>query len=532
MFRTFINNGVSSLKKIFREDRTMANRRFEMYQYRQVIHRMRMGETDRAIARSKFMGRLKCAQVRAVADKNGWLNDTPLPDDQVLSKMFKNSTPNNTQASQCKPHEKQIKKWVAAGIQGTTIHRALVDQFGFTGSYSSVRRLLQKLGKAKPDASCMLDFAPAEAAQVDFGKGPDIVDALSGNEIKTWIFVMTLCFSRHMYAEVITDQKVPTWLACHRRAFEFFNGIPHKMIIDNAKCAITRACYRDPEVQRSYGELAEGYGFLISPCPPRDPKKKGRVESGVKYVKKNFVPLRQFRSLTDANEQLKNWLMETAGNRIHGTTRQKPLTMFAETEKLMLQPLPDVPPQLAQWTQVKVHGNCHVQFEKSYYSAPFRLVRQALWLKATDNTVKLYHDLNLVAVHPRKKPGLKSTVDDHLPPEALAYKMQDPRWCLKQAKAIGSHCHQFIRELFAHRVLDNLRAAQGVIGLGKKYGSARLEAACQRALFFDNPKYRTVKSILSQGLDQVPVENDQVPLSSTYTTSARFMRTAAELQVH
>ena len=511
----------------------MANRRFEMYQYRQVIHRMRMGETDRAIARSKLMGRLKCAHVRAVADENGWLEETPLPDDKILAEAFKKPSPNTTQTSQCKPYEKQIKKWVEAGIQGTTIHRALVEQFGFAGSYSSVRRHLRKIDKAKPDTTCMLDFAPGEAVQVDFGKGPDITDAFTGQKSKTWIFVMTLCFSRHMYAEIITDQKVPTWLACHRRAFEFFNGIPHKVIIDNAKCAITRACYRDPEVQRSYGELAEGYGFLISPCPPRDPKKKGRVESGVKYVKKNFVPLRQFRSLTDASQQLKIWLMETAGNRIHGTTRQKPLTMFAETEKLMLQPLPDVPPQLAQWTQVKVHGNCHVQFEKSYYSAPFRLVRQQLWLKATDNTVKLYRELKLVAVHPRlKKPGSKSTIDEHLPPEALAYKMQDPQWCLKQAKEIGSHCHQFIRELFADRVLDNLRAAQGVVGLKKKYGPARLEAACRRALFFGNPKYRTVKSILSQGLDQVPVENDQVPLSSTYTSSARFLRAAAELQVH
>jgi len=519
--------------KTIREDHIMANRRFEMYQYRQVIHRMRMGETDRAIARSKLMGRLKCAQVRAVADQNGWLKDTPLPEDPVLVEMFKKSTPNITHDSRCQPHEEQIKKWFEAGIQGTTIHRALVDQFGFAGSYSSVRRLLQKFDKIKPDVSCMLDFAPAEAAQVDFGKGPAITDAFSGHEIKTWIFVMTLCFSRHMYAEIVTDQKVPTWLACHRRAFEFFNGLPRKLIIDNAKCAITRACFRDPEVQRSYGELAEGYGFLISPCPPKDPRKKGRVESGVKYVKNNFVPLRQFRSLSDANGQLKRWLMETAGNRIHGTTRQKPLTLFAETEKLMLQPLPDVPPQLAQWVQVKLHGNCHVQFEKSYYSAPFRLVRRQLWLKATDNTVKLYHDLNLVAVHPRlKKPGLKSTVDEHLPPEALAYKMQDPQWCLKQAKAVGSHCHQFICDLFADRVLDNLRAAQGVIGLGKKYGPARLEAACRRALFFENPKYRTVKSILAQGLDQLPLEKDKVLLSSIYTCSARFMRTPAELQVN
>ena len=182
---------------------------------------------------------------------------------------------------------------------------------------------------------------------------------------------------------------------------------------------------------------------------------------------------------------------------------------------------------------MKLHGNCHVQFEKAYYSAPFRLVHQSLWLKATDNAVKIYHNLELVAIHPRlKRPGLKSTVDEHLPPEALAYKMQDPQWCLKQAQAIGDHCHQLIRDLFADRVLDNLRAAQGIIGLGKKYGSTRLEAACKRALFFDNPRYRTVKSILAQGLDQVPVADDAVLLSSIYTASARFMRTAAELQIN
>ena len=100
---------------------------------------------------------------------------------------------------------------------------------------------------------------------MDFGKGPTLTDVFTGEVIPTWIFVMTLCFSRHMYAEVVTNQKVETWLACHRRAFEHFNGVPAKLIIDNPKCAITRACFRDPEVQRSYGELAEGYGFLISP---------------------------------------------------------------------------------------------------------------------------------------------------------------------------------------------------------------------------------------------------------------------------
>jgi len=506
----------------------MANRRIEMHIYRQVIHCMRQGQSDRAIAKAKLMGRLKCALVRSIAREKGWLINEPLPDDLQLSKVFEQDKASNpTQLSLTQPHETKIKKWINQGIQATTIYQALVEQFGFTGSYSSVRRTVRKLRDKSPKATCVLDFDPGEAAQVDFGAGPTITDVFTGAVIKTWIFVMTLCFSRHMYAEIVTDQKVDTWLACHRRGFEFFNGVVGKLIIDNPKCAITRACFRDPTVQRSYAELAEGYGFIISPCPPGDPQKKGRVESGVKYVKNNFVPLRTFRTLADANEQLTRWVMQTAGNRCHGTTHQKPLMLFADTEKPFLKPLPDVPVQIATWTKVKVHGNCHVQFEKAYYSAPFRLVRQQLWLKATATTVQLYQDLKLVATHRRlNRAGQRSTVDEHMPPEALAYKMQDPQWCLKQAEQIGPNCHRFIRRLFSHKVLDNLRAAQGVIGLGKKYRPVRLEAACTRALHFDNIKYRAVKSILHQGLDQRPLyaQTNVIPLAPAYTGKARFLR--------
>jgi hypothetical protein len=218
--------------------------------------------------------------------------------------------------------------------------------------------------------------------------------------------------------------------------------------------------------------------------------------------------------------------MGTAGNRIHGTTKQRPLSAFIEVERPLLNSLPDIAPELATWAKVKLHGNCHVQFEKAYYSAPFRLVHRELWLKATETNVKLFLDLELVAIHPRlKKPGARSTVDEHLPPEALAYKMHDPQWCLKQAEQIGPNCKKFIQSLFAHRVLDNLRAAQGVIGLGKKYGSARLEAACQRAIFFDNIQYRAVKIILNKGLDQEPSQLAAFDnLADAYTGKGRFSR--------
>ena len=127
----------------------------------------------------------------------------------------------------------------------------------------------------------MLDFAPAEAAQVDFGKGPLISDAFSGNAVKTWIFVMTLCFSRHMYAEIVTDQKVPTWLALHQRAFESFGGVPRRVVPDNLRAAVKKALVLDPILGEAYRRMALHYGFLISPTIPRTPRHKGKVENGV-----------------------------------------------------------------------------------------------------------------------------------------------------------------------------------------------------------------------------------------------------------
>jgi hypothetical protein len=283
-------------------------------------------------------------------------------------------------------------------------------------------------------------------------------------------------------------------------------------------------------VQRAYAELAEGYGFKISPCPPREPKKKGIVEAGVKYVKKNFLPLRQFRDIYDANAQLREWILSEAGNRVHGTTRELPLTRFRDVEKALLKPLPAVLPLPAVWAAVKVHGNAHVQFQRCLYSVPFRLMHQVLWLKATATTVQCYQDLTLVAQHPRlKRPGLRSTCNDHLPPEALAYKLADPQWCLSAATTIGPHCRALIECLFAHRVLDNLRAAQGVIRLAKRFGDKRLEAACERALAFDAPRYRTVKHILEKGLDAAAVASTDERLSDAYTGAGAFSRDLTKL---
>jgi transposase len=499
-----------------------------MYQYRQTLVRMRQGDSDREIARSKTMGRKKIAQVREMANARGWLAaGTDLSDDAVLATalMRKEALP-STCVSTLEPWRAQIANWYAAGIQGTTIHATLARNHGYTGSYSAVYRFLHQLVVDEPaEVPLRLEFKPAEAAQVDFGAGPLMTDVHTGEVFKTWFFVMTLAWSRHQYAEFVRDQSVATWLGCHRRAFEWFGGVVTRVTIDNAKCAITRACVYEPEVQRSYGECAEGYGFKIDACPPRDPQKKGIVESGVKYIKGSFLPLRDFRDLADANRQLHEWVMGTAGNRIHGTTREAPLTRFASVERSLLTALPDVPPQLASWAKVKVHRDAHVQFDYNYYSVPFRLVGQALWLKAGATMVTLYHAQESVAAHVRlTRRGERKTLADHMPPQAQAWLLQDTQWCLAEAERIGPACNALVHAMFRDAVLIRMRAVQGLLRLKAKYGAARLEAACSRANHYGTPGYKVVKSILEKGLDQQTLLAAFDALASTYTEGGRFYR--------
>ena len=510
----------------------MAKRRFEMYQYRQIIVRLRSGDTMRGIGRTRLADRKTVRRVRKIAEQQGWLDiNREIPDDAVLAKFL--GLPRLLSKSKLIiPYQSQIEEWHHQGIQASTIHAALQREHGFTGSYNAIQRFIKHIKNQSIEVTTILEFKPGECAQVDFGAGPKLIDESTGEIISTWIFVMVLAWSRHMYAEIVLHQDVETWLGCHRRAFNFFNGIPKKMIIDNAKCAITKACYYDPVVQRSYGEFAEGYGFIISACPPHDPQKKGRVESGVKYVKKNFVPLRNFRNLVDSNRQLMKWNLEIACNRTHGTTREKPLTLFTQTESHFLKTLPDNPPENAVWEKVKVHGDCHVMFLKCRYSAPYKLAKQTLWLRATETTVRIYHDHLLVAVHPRLfKPGSKNTLEEHLPPNALAYCMKDAQWCLEQSKKVGISCEKIIQQLLNDSVVDYLRAAQGIISLQKKYGNARLDAACRRALVFQSVHYQTVKSILKKGLEYAPLPDQDAfdALTETYTGNGRFCRDTSTL---
>jgi hypothetical protein len=345
---------------------------------------------------------------------------------------------------------------------------------------------------------------------------------------KVYAFVMTLAWSRHQYVEFVTDQKVTTWLGLHVRAFAFFGGAPRRVTCDNLKAAIVRAAWNDPDVNRDYGECAEHYGFRIAPCRPYTPQHKGKVERGVGYVQGNFWAGRGLTDLEVANRAVRHWCLHEAGQRVHGTTRELPLKRFAQTEQKRLLPLPPVAFDMAVSKEVKLHRDCYVVFDGSYYSAPFRLVHQKLRVRAGVSTVRLYDtDHHLVATHERaQQPGERHTHPDHLPKEKLPGLYQTPEDCRDKAAGIGSATLELVEAWLADPVLDRLRTAGRLVRLVERYPSARVEAACARALRFGDPCYATVKRILQEGLDQEP---EPTPAAPAPVSAFLFARNAEDL---
>jgi transposase len=498
----------------------MSNRRFEMHEYRQIIARMRLGDTDRAIARTGLMGRKKAARIREIALSHDWLNTArPIPDEAELAGVI----PRNGEepsGSLILPFAQEVTTWHQEGIRGTTIQDALVRKYGFTGSYSAVRRYLQGLPDHHSKATVILDFEPGEAAQVDFGTGPRITDVLTGEVISTWVFVMTLAWSRHQYAEIVTNQKVETWLGCHRRAFEWFGGFPGKVILDNPKCAITKACFYDPVAQRSYADAAEAYGFLISPCPPADPKKKAKVEAGVLLVERWILAAlrhRTFFSLAEANQAIRELLIRVNQKPFKKVPGSR-LERFLSLDKPAAQPLSGPPYEYADWRKARVNVDVHIEVDGHYYSVPYSLAREQVDVRLTRTTVEVLFKNHRVASHVRSfQKGIYTTRQEHLPPPHQHHRAWTPERILLWTEKIGPYTATVDREILQTKNYpeQGFRACLGLIRLGDRFSPERLEAACQRATRMKQFRYQSIKSILASGLDRqslIPIPEPPIRL--------------------
>ena len=402
----------------------------------------------------------------------------------------------------------------------------VLQEKGFRGSYSSLVRFMNKHAEFNTSPVMRIETKAGEIAQVDFGYIGRIRDDETGEPVKAYVFVMILGFSRDAYFEIVTSQDITTWINCHIHAFEHFGGVPQIIIPDNLKSAIIKASFIDPVANRSYADLADYYGFQIDPCLPATPEHKGKVESGVKYVKNNFVPLRIFRSITDSNHQLSEWNKNTARERIHGTTRRKPSELFEIYEKPALKPVPYFRFEISVWKQLKVCRDIHIQFDKAYYSVPCELRGEYVWARKTSSQIAIFHENALVSVHFPLKPGQRSTKKDHYPEDKFRYMEWDTDYCIGQAEKIGDATLHIVKRLLKEEPIRNLRAAQNIIRLEKKYGKDRLEPAVRCAVSFNNFTYSAVKTILEKNLN-TEIRNDEKQQGKSLDSS--YARDLAEL---
>ncbi len=275
--------------------------------------------------------------------------------------------------------------------------------------------------------------------------------------------------------------------------------------------------------------LARHYGCKVDPTPPYAPRKKGKVESAVKYVKRNALAGRHGEDITAVNTALHRWCLEVAGTRTHGTTGEQPLAMFQQEEQATLRPLPDRPYEQTLWQRAKVHQDTHICFEGKLYSVPWRWVGQHVWVQATPATVAIFGDDVRIATHARGFRGKRSTIESHLPEHRRDMRHRSCEYWRDRAARIGPETAGLVDEIFeSDDVLSQLRKVQCIVTHLEGFPSSRAEAASRRARFFGTYSYQGVKSILAKALDFEPLPEVLLPVREP-DSRPRFARSAAEL---
>jgi transposase len=507
----------------------MSERILNVMDIRELLLHLRAHSSYRQIQRDTGFDRRTVKRYRDWAQAQGLLAGELPPLEELQSRLvafFQEKAPPQNRSS-VESYRSQVEKWVKQGVETAAMRQRLMEQ-GYTGSYASVWRFVHTLQPGKePETTTRLETKPGEEAQVDFGYAGRMLDPQTGKLRKTWAFVMILAWSRHQYVEFVWDQKVETWLRCHRNAFESFGCVPSRVRLDNLRTAILKAVFDDPQVQYAYRECAEHYGFLIAPCKIATPQHKGKVEQGgVHYVCRNFLGGREPTPITQANRDVLTWCNTTAGLRIHGTTKEKPLERFEQVEKAAMKPLPGSPYDIAVWKHVKVYRDCYVVFDHAFYSVPHRLYPGQVWICGNSKQVRIFNEKQkLEATHDRaSQPGQRITNLEHIPPEKLAGLTQDRDSLLAEAQLLGPSVLQVVQTLLDDPVLYRVPTAGKLVRLARCFGAERLDKACQRARAYDDASYKTIKRILEQKLDQ-----EECPAPISLPTATTFARSPAEL---
>lgn len=441
----------------------------------------RSGHSQRAIAR--LVGVHRETVARYVTTEDG---EPAKPDHRVRPGP----------ANACEPFRELILATLEAGLSGVRIFQDLRDENALSASYSSLRRFVQGLRETHPLPFRRLEVAPGEEAQVDFGTGAPIIGT-DGRRRRPWLFRIVLSHSRKAYSEVVWRQTTENFIACLENAFHHFGGAPKRLVIDNLKAAVAQADWYDPEVHPRLQAFAAHYGTAILPTRPYRPEHKGKVESGVKYAKRNALAGRTFASLVEQNDFLLEWETSIADTRIHGTTKRQVGRLFQEAERSALLPLPAERFPFFHEARRAVHRDGHVEVDKAFYSAPPEYVGRRVWARWDARLVRLFDDhWQPLAVHAKTEPGRFRTAPQHVPREKVSAVERGADALLRQVTTIGPQTRNWAAAMTQARGVEGVRVLVGLKALAAQHDSQALEQACQVALSHGAFRLRTLRQLL------------------------------------
>jgi len=349
-----------------------------------------------------------------------------------------------------------------------------------------------------------------ESMFVDYaGQTVPIHDRLTGAISEAQIFVAVLGGSNYTYSEATSDQTLPSWTGSHVRSFEYFGGVPQAVVGDNLKAGVNKAHRYEPDINPTYREMAAHYGCVVMPTRPYEPRDKAKVESGVLVVERWILAsLRnhKFFSLGELNEAIRELLVilnRRPFKKMEGCRE----SMFLSHEKPALKPLPEHPWEFAQWKKLTVNMDYHVELDKYYYSAPYVLAHEVVYVRYTRKIVEIFHNNKRVASHIKDPQERYSTDPQHMPKAHQEVLGVTAEKLIEQAKNIGIKVKELVEHILEDRKYppQGYRSCLGIIRLAKNYPSVRLENACARALAIGGYSYTSVANILKSGLDQQPI---------------------------
>ena len=425
-------------------------------------------------------------------------------------------------ASACAPYLDTIEAGLSRGRNAMAIWQDLVDVCGFNAGYQSVRRFVRSLqGTTSPEAYAVIETAPGEEAQVDYGDGPMVRDPHTGKYRRTRLFVLTLGCSRKSVRLLVFRSSSQTWAELHEKAFRRLGGATRVVVLDNLREGVLTPDIYDPTLNPLYRDVLAHYGAVALPCRVRHPDRKGKVESGVGHAKKTPLKGMRFESLPEAQAYLDHWEERWADTRIHGTTKRQVAAMFAE-ERPALLPLPVEPFRYYQYGERTVHLDGCVEVEAAYYSAPPGWIGRRVQVQWDVRNVRLLNPRTgqLLREHLRNARGGHRIKDEDRPKQTPLSTQQLLGRADKTGAQIGTLCrgmHQARGEIAVRHIL-------GVLSLAKKYGGATVDDACAAALEVGVCQYRFVRRYLERR-PQMPLSLRQVdPLIRQLTLYRDFIQ--------